>query len=183
MDELLQQWSITSVINSVRTLSARICYVSRAYKPRRWARGRIKCSDIKYTSVFCEFHEILASAVLYTFTPSGLCAFFDWVEPSALVFGSPCLWLGDTYQGEMLSRMSHSGGEEKSLTDNKEADLSVLRMYLWDFTEKCFFCSDNSNILYTNICIPMRWNFSRLSAAFLSPKPTPIFRSLTLWMF
>lgn len=39
------------------------------------------------------------------------------------------------------------------------------------------------SILYTNLCIPMRLNFSQLSAGFLSPKPTPIFKSLTLWIF
>lgn len=51
----------------------------------------------------------------------GFCAFFgvihyfsgcDWVELSAVVFGSPCLWLGDTLkhtnQGEKLSWVSHS---------------------------------------------------------------------------
>lgn len=122
--------STTSVIDSVRTVSARICDASRISTTSE----SIKSLYIKQTSIPVNSikHFPPACSVLYAIIPSGyVLFFFDWVEPSAVVFGSPCLWLGDTL--ELISRwdagwvIAEESKNPLSVTaaDNKDAALSV----------------------------------------------------------
>lgn len=76
MDELLQVWSNTSVIDSIRTLSARICDVSGAYKPRLCTQERIKCLDIKYTSVSVNSMKYLPQLYCTPSLPRGYVLFW-----------------------------------------------------------------------------------------------------------
>lgn len=139
MDELLQVWSNTSVIDSIRTLSARICHVSGAYKPHLCTQERIKCLDIKYTSVSVNSMKYLPQLYSTPSLPRGYVLFWQsGAERSGIWLTLPLVrWHISRWDAEP----DESQWRRVKIPHWQEADLSVLQMYLWDFTEKCFFYS------------------------------------------